>query len=307
MESQNVVEKQPVALFFKHIIRKVFLEDWAMKLIALVITLALWLGVTGLSTPTTTRFSGVPLTLRISNNTEITNTPIQEVDIVVTGDRRRIGQINKSDLVVSLDLTDVAPGERVVQLTPENVSVALPTGIKLDEIQPSRIAITFEAVEEKEIEVQAETEGEVPEGFEVYGEAVLPPKVRVRGPSSFIKSLNFVSTEKIDLANRREDFTAKQVPINVSNPKATVIETVVDVAFRIGEKRIERLFLVPVKDSNPRKATVVLYGPRSIFENVRPDSFQVELIKSPAGEDMPQLNMPPQLQGNVEIRQLKVN
>lgn len=298
---------QPIGLFFKHIIRKVFLEDWAMKLIALVITLALWLGVTGLSTPTTTRFSGVPLTLRVSNNTEITNTPIQEVDIVITGDKRRIDQINKNDLIVSLDLTDIAPGERVIQLTPESVSVELPTGIKLDEIQPNRIAVTFEAVEEKEIDVRAETEGEVPEGFEVYGETILPAKVSVRGPASFIKTLDFVSTETIDLANRREDFTAKQVAINISNPKATVLETVVDVGFRIGEKRIERLYLVAVKDTNPGKATVVLFGPRSIFNNIRPEDFQVEITRSPTGENVPQLIMPPQLQGNVEIRQLKIN
>ena len=38
-----------------------------MKLIALVITLGLWLGVTGLSTPTTKRFT-VPLIPSISNN-----------------------------------------------------------------------------------------------------------------------------------------------------------------------------------------------------------------------------------------------
>ena len=169
--------------FFKHIIRKIFLEDWAMKLIALVITLGLWLGVTGLSTPTTTRFSGVPLTLRVSNNTEITNSPLQEVDIVLTGDKRRMAQVNKSDLVLSLDLSDVQPGDRVIQLTPDNVFITLPTGIKLEEIQPSRIAVKIEAVEEKEIPVKAQTDGEPPEGFEIYNETVTPAKVRVRGPA----------------------------------------------------------------------------------------------------------------------------
>ena len=57
-------------LFAKHVVRKVFLEDWGLKLTALVITLALWFGVTGLSTPTTKRFT-VPLNLSISSDAQI--------------------------------------------------------------------------------------------------------------------------------------------------------------------------------------------------------------------------------------------
>src|SRR3982750_3297453 len=106
-------ESQP--LFFKHIVRKIFLEDWAMKIIALVITLGLWLGVTGLSTPTTKRFT-VPLNPNISNSTEITSSIITEVVIEVSGDKRKIDQINRSDLSATLDLTDVAPGDRIVSL-----------------------------------------------------------------------------------------------------------------------------------------------------------------------------------------------
>jgi len=294
--------------FLKQIVRKIFLEDWAMKLIALIITLGLWLGVTGLSTPTTTRFSGVPLTLRVSNNTEITNSPLQEVDIVLTGDKRRMAQVNKNDLVVSLDLSDVQPGDRVVQLTPDSVSpLTLPTGIKLEEIQPSRIAVKIEAVEEKEIPVKAQTDGEPPDGFEVYSETVAPAKVRVRGPASFIKSLDFVSTDKIDITNQTSDFIARQIPISVSNPKATVLDTVADVTFRIGEKRIERVFAVPVVGSQGKKATVVLYGPKSLFDAVKPEDLHVLRSSLETGQETPQLEMPLALQGNVEVRRIKIN
>ena len=181
-------------LWLQQILKKIFLEDWLMKLVALAITLALWFGVTGLSTPTTQRLTSVPLSLRFSNNIEITNSPIQEVDLVVTGDKRKLAQINKNDLVVSMDISDVLPGDRVVNLTPETTGVSLPPGVKLDEIQPSRIAIRIEAVEEKEISVKAETYGEVPEGYEVYSETITPTKIRVRGPAGFIRTLSSVST-----------------------------------------------------------------------------------------------------------------
>ncbi len=304
--TENSPEKRADSLFFKNLLRKVFLEDWVMKLVALVITLALWVGVTGLSTPTTTRMSGVPLSMRFSNDTEVTNSLIQEVDIVISGDKRKIDQINKNDLIVSLDLTDVPTGDRVIQLTPENVTVALPTGVRLDEIQPNKIAVRIESMEEKEIPVKAETEGDVPEGLELYSEIVSPQKVRVRGPAGFIRSLMSVSTETIDLSGHGEDFIAKQVPINVSNPKATPLETVVDVTIRIGEKRIERLYLVPVKDSVGKKATVVLFGGKSLFDNIRAEDLKVEMVEKAFGEITPRLILPAGLEGKVEVRQVKL-
>jgi YbbR domain-containing protein len=287
-------------LWLKQILKKIFLEDWLMKLVALAITLALWLGVTGLSTPTTQRLTSVPLSLRFSNNIEVTNSPIQEVDLVVTGDKRKLAQINKNDLIVSMDISDVMPGDRVINLTPETIAVSLPTGVKLDEIQPSRIAIRIEAVEEKDITVKTETNGEVPEGYELYSETITPPKVRVRGPANFIRSLSSVSTERIDLSNRVADFTAKQVPVSVSNPKAAVLETVVDVTFRIGEKRVERVYSVPLDGG--KRASVVLFGGKSLFENVRTENLRVEVD----GNNEARVILPPALDGKVEIRSVKL-
>jgi hypothetical protein len=305
-ESRQFIDARPNKLFFKQIARKIFFEDWAMKLAALVITLALWLGVTGLSTPTTQRLTGVPLSLRYSNNTEVTNSPTQEVDIVITGDKRKIAQVNKNDLVVSLDISDVQPGDRVVSLDPETVNISLPPGIKLDEIYPNRIPVRVEAVDEKDISVNPQTEGDLPEGYEIYEQTVVPAKVRVRGPASFIKSLDFVSTEPIDLSGRTYDFNAKQVPITVSNPKASVLETAVDVAFRIGEKRLERVYSVPVRDSQGRRAAVVLFGGRSLFEGVHAEDMQVEMVRNETGQEVPRLILPPGLEGKVEVRSLRI-
>jgi YbbR domain-containing protein len=298
---------KPARLFFIHIIRKIFLEDWVMKLAALVITLGLWLGVTGLSTPTVTRFSGVPLTLRISNNAEITNTPIQEVDVVLSGDKRKIAQLNKGDLIASIDLTDVPPGEKLIPLSPETVALALPPGIKLDEVQPNRVAIRLEAVDEKELPVIVETTGDPAEGYELYSETVMPAKVHVRGPTSFLKTLSSVSTDHVDVSGRSEDFVVRQVSVPLGNPKATVLENVVDIAFRIGEKRAERIFLVPVSgEHSAKRAVVVLYGPRSSLLTLKPANLRVDLVRNESGDETPQVILPPELQGSVDVRSVKV-
>ncbi|MCV4940022.1 YbbR-like domain-containing protein, partial [Escherichia coli] len=77
-------------------------------------------------------------------------------------------------------------------------------------------------------------------GFEIYDASSVPPKVKIRAPVSYLRSLSSVPTEKIDISGRQADFVARQVPVSVSNPKATVLESVVDAVFRIGESRIER-------------------------------------------------------------------
>ena len=302
-EQRQLVNTRPNRLFFRHILRKIFLEDWSLKLIALVITLALWLGVTGLSTPTTKRFT-VPLSFSISNDIEITNTPIQEVDIVITGDKRKVDQINRTELSALMDISELPPGDRVLQLTPDNVRVTLPQGVKLDEVQPSRIAVRLETVEEKDIEVKAQLAGQPAAGFEVYDMSVTPTKVRVRGPSSYIKTLDFVPTGEIDVSGASQDLVARQVPVSVPNPRAAVFSTVVDVNVRIGEERVRRLFNITTPAG--KRVSAVLYGPKSMLVDLKPDQLKVELIKNEAGNETPSLALPGDLQQNVKIESVKL-
>lgn len=308
--TEQFTEREQRRIFFRRLFRRVFLEDWLLKLTALAITLALWLGVTGIRT--TDHLKNVPLNLRVSNDIEITHASASDVDISVTGDKPKIDQLrqrlNLHDLIVSVDLTDVKPGEKTVQLSPENVSIDLPSGVRLDEIQPNKIGVRLEKVDEREVAVKAETEGSVADGFEVYSQTVIPAKVRVRGAESFVRQLDAVTTEKINLDNRREDFTARQVGLNIINPNVTVLDGIVDVIFKIGEKRIERMLTVPVKtDTGTKKVTVVLFGARSLLENLRPEDLQVQLAKSDTGEIVPQVILPTDLQNAIEIRKLKIN
>jgi YbbR domain-containing protein len=298
--------RRSFTLFLKHIVRKIFFEDWLTKLVALAVTLALWLGVTGLSKPTTTRLTAVPLSLRYSSDTEVTNSPISEIDVIISGDNRKIAQINKNDLVASVDLTSLLPGDRVIQLTPENIQLQLPLGVRLDEITPGRMAVRLEAVEEKDLNVKIESTGKLADGFEVYSQAAIPGKVRVRGPVSLTKTLTDVSTEKVDLSDRKADFVARQVALTPPNGKLTLLDAAVDVNFRIGERRVERLFVVPVADGSNRRVSVVLYGPLTLLRELKSSELTATVAKNDAGTDTAQVNLPAELQGVVEIRRTRI-
>lgn len=290
-------------LFFKHILRKIFLEDWVLKLIALVVTLGLWFGVTGLATPTTKRLT-IPLSLNIASNAQVTNAPTEEVEVEISGDKRKVEQLNRSDLMAFIDLTDVQPGDRVVPLTPDTVYVTLPQGVKLIEVQPSRIAVKLEAVDEKDVDVRASTTGELPAGFETYSTTVTPNRIRVRGPVSLISTLDHVETAPIDLSGHREEFAAKQVAVISPNPRAAVLNTFVDVLLKVGEKRVERMMSLPAAGAPTTIATFTLYGPRSVIQHATKDQIYVELTRNDNGAETPRVVLPAEWQDTVEVRDL---
>jgi YbbR domain-containing protein len=295
----------PVGLFTKHILRKAFLEDWAMKVVALLITLGLWLGVTGLGTKKKERFSTVPLTFRVSNDAEITNAPVQEVSLVLSGDSRRLDEVRSSDLSVSVDLTTVTPADLIVNLDPQSVTVSgLPRGVTLEEIQPLRIPVKLEAVEERDVVVRVETEGTLAPGYEVYSTTVSPAHVRVHGPADYVKTLEQLPTERIDITGRKEGFTARQVPILVANAKTTLLATAVDVQFRIGEKRIERTFHLPVAGT-AATVTFTASGPRSALQKLKPEAFKVEMTLDSDGQEVPEVTPPTDLANAVEISNVR--
>jgi YbbR domain-containing protein len=291
----------------RSVLRKIFLEDWALKAFALVITLSLWFGVTIVSKgkEATGRFV-VPLNFRLSDNSAVTSAPVQEVEIRVRGRDDVVDQIRRNDLVVYVDLSDSAPGERTVTLTPETVSIPLPDGAKVVDLQPSRIAVTVERVEEREVAVKPVTTGALPAGYELYGQPiVIPSRVKVRGPASLMAEIDELLTDKVSLNGWRENFTARQVPVYAANGKVTIYNTVVDVDFRVGEKRVERSFMLT--STTGRTANVTVFGPRSALAKMKPTDLRFEVGKDAAGADTPLVTLPVELQDTVEITKTRLN
>jgi hypothetical protein len=274
-----------------------------MKLLALIITLSLWFGVSGLREHITTPLDNVNLRPRISNDLVITNPPPATVNLVVSGDRRKIDPIKTENLIVSLDLSDVEAGEQTIELTPQNVNVELPTGVKLEEIQPNKIAIKLEKAIEREITVRAETDNDLAEKAEIYSIAAVPQKVRVRGAESIVRSLAYISTDRIRLEGKSADYTAQQVPLNIVTPNVTALDTAVDVLIRIGELRKERTFNVTAKAGDvTKKVKVILYGAYTVIDAIKPEELNIEIVKNETGEETVRLDVPQ----NVEIRQRQI-
>jgi YbbR domain-containing protein len=292
-------------------LRTIFLEDWITKVIALFITLVIWYGVTGRRAPTTVRMRSVHLSFRLPSDTEIANEPVDEVEITVTGDKTRLDRLNPRDLAVAVDLGGYKTGDLVVQLKPDTVNLELPAGVKLEEIEPNKIALRLEQRIEKMVEVRPVYNGQLPEGFELYSATVVPQRVRVRGAASQVEVIDRVSTEKINLEGLTEDAIMRQVTVDLLNPKVTVLDALVDVALKIGEQRAEKVFAgVAVREAaganaSPQTATVVLYGVGAVLNDLQSENMQILLETGADNQIVPRLVLPPEVEGRVEMRELK--
>jgi YbbR domain-containing protein len=301
--TENLFETDKGRTLIIYWLKRIFIDDWVMKLVALIITFALWLGVTGLQEPTTRSFNNVSLSPIMAKGLEITNDSfIREVDLELSGDERKINNLNPRDLVVTYDLTDLQAGEREVQLTPQNINIELPSGVRVTKIIPEKLAVKVENIVEDEVSVKAETEGKLAGGFEIYSIRIIPEKVRIRGPKSVTESLKFISTEKIDLTGRRGDFIAQKVPINVNGEKISLIDSVaVNVAFRIGKERIAVKFTVPYEtEKRHGRADITLYGPDNLIEGLSTD----DILIAEDEEDPLKLRviLPEDIRSEVEVR-----
>ena len=292
-------------------LREFFLEDWNLKLLALAITLGLWYGVTGQRTPITVRLRGVLLTFRLPEDMQISNDPRSEVEVTLTGNRKALNQVNARDLVAYVDVTDRKPGERVVKLTAGRVKLDLPEGVRLESIEPNVVPLRLELRVERQIEVEARLEGNPPDGYQLLTVNTIPAKVRVRGPASHIDALEKVPTESISLDGRRESFTLQQVAIDIPDPKVDAVDSAVSVYVRVGERRTEKTITgVAVHASSggqarPKTASVLLDGPRSMINSLRPEEVRIVLDRTADGTPAPHLVLPPGMEGLVELRSTK--
>ncbi|MFN2530185.1 MAG: YbbR-like domain-containing protein [Pyrinomonadaceae bacterium] len=291
----------------ERILRKLFVEDWSLKLLSLAVTLGLWFAVTGQNTPTTTH-ANVQIKYIQPDSLEISNDPPNNVQVLLTGSRHNLDRLSEPDLVATVDLSDQRAGERVVRLT-DRARMPLPDGVKIDSFQPGAITLRLEPVVDKQVEVEVQVEGTPAEGYEVYAVHPSSSYITLHGPASHVEGVRKAQTEIISVAGRMESLSVKNIAIDISDPKIDVLDRVIDVDIEIGEHRKERSFSsVPVIAPNgfeiqPRMAFVVVYGSATAVERLQ--ESDIKLVADVTGNTVtPRLDLPSEFREHVTLKSL---
>lgn len=287
-------------------LRALLLEDWTLKALALAITLGLWFAVTTQRAPATMRLHNVPLEFVLPEGVEIGNDPAKVVEVTLQGSRGKLDEMNVANLVARADVTTLRPGDRVARLF-EAVRMDLPEDVRIIEVTPRSVTLHLENVVEHDVPVEARFEGELPAGFRRTDVNVSPERVRVRGPESHVNAVDRAYTETISLSDLRESRTFQQVAVDIPDHKVTPLDASVGVRVEVTEEQIERrLANVQVRTpsgapASPSTASVVLRGPRSLVESLRPEDVRLVVEPTADGPAPPRLSLPPNAQGRVEL------
>ncbi len=304
--------ERDAALVGRRWLHELLFEDWGLKLLALVITFGLWWAVTGQRAPATVRLRRVQLFLVLPRDVETSNDLREEVDVTLRGSQRALSALKTGDVVVNFDASKLQPGAHSIRLTPQSVRLDLPDevnpeNVQIERIEPGSVELQLERRVEREFIVNVPTTGQLPDGYELLGIVSVPNRVLVRGPESHVNTLQRVQTEAVTLDGRTNSFAAPHVVVNIPDPKLTPLETAVDVQVQIDETRVEKTLTgIAVQASEgtaqPARATVTLRGPRSALANLRTDNVKLLLDEMPTGPPKPRLQLPPGLEGRIELR-----
>src|ERR1041385_7274014 len=210
-------DRRPAPNRVEKLLRRIFIEDWSLKLLSLGIAIVLWLLVTGQNQPVTAHVN-VQLNFIRPQSLEISNDPPRTVDVMLTGSRNKLDDLTSLDLVATVDISEQRAGERILRLA-DKAQIILPQGIKVDAFQPSAIPIRLEEIVDRQVPVEPKLEGKPADGFEVYSAYANKGSVSIRGPASRVNALQKIATESIWLAGQNQSFTAPNVALDVPDPK----------------------------------------------------------------------------------------
>ena len=231
-EVATPVRRTPTS--FERWVRKLLFEDWGLKLLAVAVTVVLWMAVTGQNKPITQR-SVVQLSFLRPEGMEISNDLPEGVEVTLKGSPAKLDELGPR-LLATIDVTDQKPGERVVRLM-DRVQMTLPSGISIQGFRPATLSIRLEPIVEEQRDVEVKFEGKLAEGYEVAGFTTSPARVRLRGPSDRIKTLQKATTESVSLDGRQESFSLPNVAISIADPKIDILDPTVDIHVNITEKK----------------------------------------------------------------------
>lgn len=166
------------------------------KVVALFITLVLWISVLGRKEETADKYIDIEYKLR--SNRAIKNTVVDQIMYKVAGSRRSLTKYMEEDLEpIIIDLTDAALGRRVIQTPTEGI--VIPFGTKIVSVNPKSIIVDIDELIVKKIPVKLTWSDTSPEEMGYKLVSINPEKVKVAGVRDSLSLLQHVLTEAIQL------------------------------------------------------------------------------------------------------------
>jgi YbbR domain-containing protein len=169
-------------------------------------------------------------------NYDILDTSVDEARLQLLGSSALIKSLGPGQVGVRVDLSKAVEGRNTFPVT--QADIILPPGISLNKIHPATIDVTLDIPATKELPVQVDWIGRLPENTALTNVSVSPETMRVVGGSKTIEKVNtlYTSPVRLDTLSKSGYFT---VPIVLSPPSlklAPYVSERVTVHYRLEER-----------------------------------------------------------------------
>jgi diadenylate cyclase len=132
-------------------------------------------------------------------NYEILDTSVDEARLQLFGSSALIKSLKPGQVGVRIDLGKAAEGRNTFTITQDDI--ILPPGVSLNKIQPTVIDVTLDIPSTRELPVQVDWIGHLPENLMLSQVSVVPESIKVIGGSKTLEKVTTVYTSPVRLDN----------------------------------------------------------------------------------------------------------
>lgn len=263
----------------RELLRRAFVENAALKVVALILAVTLFILVNGERDAVVAAYLKVVYTM--PEDRVLMGQPVDKVRVTVRGPWTRIKRFDEREIdPIYIDLGRVPEGEFVFQ---EDM-IRLPPGLELTSINPPSVRLHFEHRATRVVPIEAAFEGAPARGYRVEAVRVSPKEATIRGARSLVEATSTILTRRISLSGRTARFT-ERVALAPTDPHVSVegaseVEVEVVIGEEPAEMRLEKLPVAvrPSEDAPdlpvgrfavvPAEVTAILRGGRNAVDRV---------------------------------------
>jgi len=172
-------------------------ENSSYKVVALLITLILWVVILGSKEATVVKM--IRTEYLLPKDLVITNTVPHEVAFRISGPRLTLKRFADTTEPLSIDLTSAIEGNTTIRIHPDSIDV--PPGLRVSSVSPATISPKLERLITRKIPVEVQLKGTLRNEHHIVHMSVMPPTWEVTGVRSVVEGMKSVLTEPVALAN----------------------------------------------------------------------------------------------------------
>ncbi|NGX63402.1 MAG: hypothetical protein KR126chlam6_00813 [Candidatus Anoxychlamydiales bacterium] len=208
----------------KSILKKIFIDNWQRKILAIIIAIITWFFINN-SLTVTKSIPNVSIKVRnISKDKTVAGmqpdgTLAQDITITITGNQKFISLLQPADLEINIDVKDITHDFTTTiskhHLVSKNPNINIERTIKT--IKPLDISIQMSKLVKERIPIQVTKPiGEPPKGYQFLDIWPYQLYITVKGAEEIIKDLK---TKGIQLTFNFDDISKKELDIIKGNKK----------------------------------------------------------------------------------------